>query len=157
MSDPQQPPYPPRPGQSSSPFEQPGQPGVPAAHAAASDHPVAYGYTSPDDGASAASTSTLGRTAFIVAVVMAAIGLLLVLANPFFLPSMRDGYALYQVIALGRSVLGLVLGALALILGIIAARRRAQPVLAGIAIGVGAVEVLGVLSSFLVTLVYTVL
>ncbi|MDQ0614854.1 hypothetical protein QF046_002495 [Microbacterium sp. W4I4] len=153
MSDPQQPPYAPQPDQPSTPYGQTayGQPAQP------SGYPLGTGFSTPGYGSAPAETSTLGRTAFIIAVIAAAIGLLFVLANPFLIPSMRDGYAIYQIVSFGRSILGLALGALALILGIIAARRGAQPVLAGIAIGVGGVEVLGVVTSFLVTLIYTVI
>lgn len=148
MSDPQQPPYAPQPDQPASPYGQPGQP---------SGYPSSIGFSTPGYGAAPAASSTLGRTAFIIAVITAAVGLLFVLANPFLLPSMRGGYAVFQLLSAGRSLLGLVLGTLALILGIVAARRHAQPVLAGIAIGVGGVEVLGVLASFFVTLIYTVI
>lgn len=148
MSDPQQPPYAPQPDQPASPYGQPGQP---------SGYPSSIGFSTPGYGAAPAASSTLGRTAFIIAVITAALGLFFVLANPFLLPSMRGGYAVFQLLSAGRSLLGLVLGTLALILGIVAARRHAQPVLAGIAIGVGGVEVLGVLASFFVTLIYTVI
>jgi|GEM_PF-3109321 len=145
MSDPQQPPYAPQPDQ------------PPSAYGQSSGYPAGTGFSTPGYGAAPAQASTLGRTAFIIAVVTAALGLLFVLANPFLIPGMRYGYAIYQLVSFGRSILGLALGALALILGVIAARRGAQPVLAGIAIGVGAVEVLGVLASFFVTLIYTVI
>jgi hypothetical protein len=145
MSDPQQPPYAPQPDQPAPPYGQ------------SSGFPTGTGFSTPGYGAAPAMTSTLGRTAFIIAVITAAIGLLFVLANPFLIPSMREGYAIYQLISFGRSIVGLVLGALALTLGIVAGRRHAQPVLAGIAIGVGALEVLGVLSSFFVALLYTVI
>lgn len=148
MSDPQQPPSAPQPDQPASPYGQPGQP---------SGYPASIGFSTPGYGAAPSASSTLGRTAFIIAVITAALGLFFVLANPVLLPSMRGGYAVFQLLSAGRSLLGLVLGTLALILGIVAARRHAQPVLAGIAIGVGGVEVLGVLASFFVTLIYTVI
>lgn len=153
MSDPQQPPSAPQPDLPAASYGQPapGQPAQP------SDYPLGTGFSTPGYGPAPAASSTLGRTAFIIALVTAAVGLLFVLANPFLIPGMRDGYAIYQIVSFGRSVLGLALGALALILGVIAARRHAQPVLAGIAIGVGGVEVLGVLCSFFVTLMYTVI
>ncbi|MGB3373698.1 MAG: hypothetical protein WBA87_00980, partial [Microbacterium sp.] len=122
-----------------------------------SGYPAGTGFSTPGYGAAPAMTSTLGRTAFIIAVIAAAVGLLFVLANPFLMSGIRGGYAIYQLVSFGRSILGLALGALALILGVIAARRGAQPVLAGIAIGVGAVEVLGLLASFFVTLIYSVI
>jgi hypothetical protein len=47
-----------------------------------------------------------------------------------------------------------VLGAVALTLGIVAARRRAQPALAGVAIGVGGLELLGVVSGPIASAMY---
>lgn len=145
MSDPQQPPYAPQPDQSASPYGQP------------SGYPAGTGFSTPGYGAAPAVMSTLGRTAFIIAVITAGIGLLFTLANPFLIPTMTGSYAVYDLVSLARSILGGALGALALILGIIAARRRAQPVRAGIAIGVGAGEILGLLSWLFVSVMYTVI
>lgn len=145
MSDSPQPPYAPQPENGESPYAQPG------------GYPATIGFSTPGYGAAPVASSTLGRTAFIIAMITAAIGMLFVLSNPFLIPSMGGGYGVYQLLSMARSVLGLILGALALILGIVAGRRHAQPVLAGIAIGVGALEVLGVLSSFFVALLYTVI
>lgn len=160
MSDPQQP-HAPQPDQPASPSGQPAQSasgyGQPSGFPAGTGFPAGIGFSTPGYGPAPAASSTLGRTAFIIAVVTAAIGLLFVLANPFMIAGVREGYAPYQIVSFGRSIVGLALGALALILGVIAARRHAQPVLAGIAIGVGGVELVGVLSSFIVTLVYTVI
>jgi len=161
MSDPQQP-QPAQPNQ--PPYAQPAPMQSPYARPAASQgYPAPAGYpqaAGPQPGYGAAPASgpgSLGRTAFIIALVTAALGLLFVILSPIIIAGMRGQYGLYEVISLVRSVLGLALGVTALILGVIAARRGSQPVLAGIAIGVGGVEALGVVFSLLSNLMYGVL
>ena len=161
MSDPQQP-QPAQPNQ--PPYAQPAPTQSPYAQPAASQgYPAPAGYpqaAGPQPGYGAAPASgpgSLGRTAFIIALVTAALGLLFVILSPIIIAGMRGQYGLYEVISLVRSVLGLALGVTALILGVIAARRGSQPVLAGIAIGVGGVEALGVVFSLLSNLMYGVL
>ncbi|WP_281862082.1 MULTISPECIES: hypothetical protein [Micrococcales] len=162
MSDPQQPQQPAQPNQ--PPYGQPGPVQSPYAQPGASQgYPAPAGYpqtAGPQPGygvAPASGPGSLGRTAFIIALITAALGLLFVIMSPIVIAGMRGQYGLYEVISLARSVLGLALGATALILGIIAARRGSQPVLAGIAIGVGGVEALGVVFSLLSNLLYGVL
>ena len=162
MSDPQQPQPPAQPNQ--PPYGQPGPVQSPYAQPAASQgYPAPAGYSQtagPQPGygvAPASGPGSLGRTAFIIALITAALGLLFVIMSPIVIAGMRGQYGLYEVISLARSVLGLALGATALILGIIAARRGSQPVLAGIAIGVGGVEALGIVFSLLSNLLYGVL
>ena len=162
MSDPQQPEQPAQPNQ--PPCGQPGPVQSPYAQPAASQsYPAPAGYpqtVGPQPGygvVPASRPGSLGRTAFIIALITAALGLLFVIMSPIVIAGMRGQYGLYEVISLARSVLGLALGATALILGIIAARRGSQPVLAGIAIGVGGVEALGVVFSLLSNLLYGVL
>lgn len=118
---------------------------------------MANGFSAPGYGAAPARPSRLGRTAFILALITAAFGLIFVLANPFLTSGVISVYAFFQILTIVRTAIGLIVGAVTLILGIIAARQGAQPVLAGIAIGVGALEILGRLISFFVTLIYTVL
>ncbi len=161
MSDPQQP-QPAQPNQ--PPYAQPAPTQSPYAQPATSQgYPAPAGYpqaAGPQPGYGAAPASgpgSLGRTAFIIALVTAALGLLFVILSPIIIAGMRGQYGLYEVISLVRSVLGLALGVTALILGVIAARRGSQPVLAGIAIGVGGVEALGVVFSLLSNLMYGVL
>ena len=161
MSDPQQP-QPAQPNQ--PPYAQPAPTQSPYAQPAASQgYPAPAGYpqaAGPQPGygvAPASGPGSLGRTAFIIALVTAALGLLFVILSPIIIAGMRGQYGLYEVISLVRSVLGLALGVTALILGVIAARRGSQPVLAGIAIGVGGVEALGVVFSLLSNLLYGVL
>ena len=162
MSDPQQPQQPAQPNQ--PPYGQPGPVQSPYAQPGASQgYPAPAGYpqtAGPQPGygvAPASGPGSLGRTAFIIALITAALGLLFVIMSPIVIAGMRGQYGLYEVISLARSVLGLALGATALILGIIAARRGSQPVLAGIAIGVGGVEALGVVFSLLSNLLHGVL
>jgi hypothetical protein len=157
MSDPQQPQQPAQPNQ--PPYGQPEPVQSPYAQPVASQgYPAPTGYPQPGYGVAPASgPGSLGRTAFIIALITAALGLLFVIMSPIVIAGMRGQYGLYEVISLARSVLGLALGATALILGIIAARRGSQPVLAGIAIGVGGVEALGIVFSLLSNLLYGVL
>ncbi|MFD5226077.1 hypothetical protein ACFWHT_10710 [Microbacterium sp. NPDC058342] len=149
MSEPQQPPYaaPSPSGPSAQPASGYPQPGYPQ-----HDYPQ-HGYAA----APSASSGGLGRTAFIIAIVTAVLGLLFVLASPLIITgTIGDRYA-YQFFSLGRSVLGIALGATALILGVIAARRGSRPVLAGIAIGVGGVEVIGTVGSLASSSLYSLL
>lgn len=96
--------------------------------------------------ATAPSTGTLGRTAFLVAIVLVVVDLLFTVGTTIMVPLGGPGiYSLYSVLHLVRGIIGILLAAAALVLGVMAARRGAQPVLAGIAIGVGAVHVLGIL------------
>jgi len=166
-NQPNQPPYvqqaPAQQAPAQSPYVQPtGQPPVQQGYPASTGYPQP-GYSQAADpqpgygAAPASGPSSLGRTAFIVALITAALGLLFVIMSPIIIAGMRGQYGLYEVISLVRSVLGLALGVVALILGIIAARRGSQPVLAGIAIGIGGVEALGVVFSLLSNLLYGVL
>lgn len=108
------------------------------------------GYRVPASGG-----STLGRTALIIAVIVAVLNLVFQVALPQLAPEwLRYGLA-YGALFLGRGFASVVLGGLALILGIIAARNRSQPVLAGIAIGVGAVEVMSSLLGVVVNALYS--
>ena len=145
MSDPQQPPYAPQPENAGPPYAQP------------AGYPATIGFSTPGYGAAPVASSTLGRTAFIVALITAALGVFFTLSTPVLITGMDGDHAIWHVLSTARAIVGLALGALALILGIIAARRGAQPVLAGIAIGVGGIEVLGLFASFFVNLVYTVI
>lgn len=155
MSDRQQPAQPPyanqpsryQQGRQQDPTPQPDAAGLHPANAYA-HHPYASSPT---------AASSLGRTAFIIAVITAALGLLFAMATPFVITGLRAEPVIYQLFTLMHSILGLVLGALALILGIVAARRGSQRVLAGIAIGVGAIEVLGTLTGFASNLMFSVL
>lgn len=167
MSDPQQPPHTSQPG-----YQQPGhqqqagqqqpdyqqQPGQPVGYPA-TFVPSQSGYPSPAYNSASAQGpgNALSRTAFFLAIAAAVLGWIFMLATPLLVSTASYGYGLYQVLSTTFSILTLILGTLAFVLGLIAARRGAQPVLAGIAIGVGAVEVLGTLLSFIVSFIYAVL
>ncbi|BDZ40182.1 hypothetical protein [Microbacterium suwonense] len=142
MSDPQQPAQPPYANQHGQHQQVPAN---------------AYGLHPYASSPTAAGAGSLGRTAFIFAVITAVLGLLFAMATPFVISGLRAEPVIYQLFTLMHSILSLVLGALALILGIVAARRGSQPVLAGIAIGVGAIEVLGTLTGFVSSLMFSVL
>ncbi|MFD5214345.1 hypothetical protein [Microbacterium sp. NPDC058345] len=140
----------PQPDSPHPPYAQPQDPSRPMAYPPAGDR------TQPATGAGASSGGTLGRTAFVIAAVAVALGLLFTTITPLILTNVRTP-AVYEFLALLRAVIGLALGTAALILGIVAARRRSQPVLAGIAIGVGAVEILATVTALASSFLYTVL
>lgn len=157
--------YPQQPGgaypQPGSAYPQPGYPAQPAHGAqptwgAQPGHVAQPGYVA-QPAAGQASSGSLGRIAFIIAVIAAVLGQFFTVMTPFLLFGDGFGRSLFSAVNVSRGLLGVVLGAAALILGIIAARRRAQPVLAGIAIGVGALEVIGVVVSMLANAVYPLL
>lgn len=133
MSDPQ-PPYASQPHHGSEPQQPAG-------------YPASNGYPQPTYSAPAPPPGTLGCTAFIIALVGVAVGMVFTVITPMIIASMND-HSGYHVLYIVRSVIGVVFGSLALVLGIVAARRGAQPVLAGIAIGLGAAELIGLVFSF---------
>ena len=131
MSEPQQP----------TPFEpeQPQQP-APRPYAAQPPHPPA------------GAAGSLGRIAFIIAVVGAGLGIVAQLLAPALIPT--GMYWGYEILTGIRSILGVFLAVAAVILGFLAARRGTQPVLAGAAMGIGALEFLGTTSAYSATLMY---
>lgn len=144
---PQQP-YPPQPHQQQAAPQHP-QPQHPQAQ-----HP---GYAAHPGGPAPERTQTgpgnpLGRTAFLIAVVMLGIGLLAVLVQPFLY-----GAGDYQLIGLFNVIVSIivVLGSVAaLVIGLIALRRPAPHFLAGIAVGIAGVEILGRIVGWVSTLFY---
>ncbi|MDT0157971.1 hypothetical protein Q9R19_10085 [Microbacterium sp. ARD32] len=171
MSDPQQaqpeqaqPQQPHQTEYAQPPYVQPAQQGYPQQSYPQQTYAQGYpqqGYPQqsyPQQGyAAPASAGSLGRTAFIIALVAAGIGLIFTLITPIVIMNLRGQYGLYETVSIARSLLGLVLGAIALILGLIAARRGAQPVLAGVAIGIGGIEVLSTVLGFVTNLMYGLL
>lgn len=134
MSEPQHPPVP--------PYAQPsGQP-----------QPHAQGYPGqqPSYGPPPRTTagSSLGRVALIVALVSVALGLLQSLAFPFLVRTLDYSYAIGAVASVWNGLV-LVVAVVALILGIMAVRRPGQQVLAGVAIGIAATEIIGILVSYI--------
>ena len=135
-----------QPGQ---PYAQPGQPyaqpGQPAQPYGVATPPYASGQTAPRPG-------SLGRTALIVAVSAAAVGLFFQIVTPFMYMSVG-----YQFVDLLSNLVNLIVLAGAgagLVLGLIALRRPAPHLLAAIAIGVGGSAVVGTLVSWVSNLFY---
>ncbi|MEV7610532.1 hypothetical protein AB0N61_13710 [Microbacterium sp. NPDC089320] len=132
-----------QPGQ---PYAQPGQP-----HAQPGQP---YGVTTPpySPGPTAPRAGGLGRTAFVVAVSGAAVGLFFQIITPFLYMSIG-----YQFVDLLGNLVNLIVLAVAgtgLALGLIALRRPAPHLLAAIAIGVGGSTVVGTLISWVSSLFY---
>lgn len=117
------------------------------------------GYTQPSYGSAATrvgpagSTNTLARAAFIIALAVAAIGALQVLIQPFLISSIGY-YGGYGAVTLLFGIFSFLASAAALVLGLIAVRRPGGQVFAGIAIGVGAVQLLGVVLGWISSLFY---
>jgi hypothetical protein len=130
-----------------------------AAPYAATQQP-AYG-ASPAPARAAGSSNTLARVAFIIALAVAAIGALQVLIQPFLLSSIGyySGYGDggYGIFTLLFGVVTFLASAAALVLGLIAVRRPGGQVFAGVAIGVGGVQLLGIVLGWISSLFYAFL
>lgn len=158
MSEPQPPaqptgtPVPPPAG-----HRQPGPPPFPATPPASSVAGTQAPYDqAPASGASALSgTNPLGRVAFILALAVLAIGVFISLSFPVLL----RGWDLTMVGVVSGIGNGLVLlvAIAALILGLISVRRAGPPVLAGIAIGISASAIVGILFSWLSGLTFALI
>lgn len=160
---PQLPPYapqPPQPGYAPSGY---GQLGYPESAQPGYAQPgyAQPGYSQPGSAqagyGAAPADGTLGRTALIIAAVALATGVVFSLLTPALISGAYTNPWLFQTISAVRSVVAMLLAAAGLILGILAVRRRSQPVLGGIAIGIGAAEILGTLAAFLSSFLYAVL
>ncbi|WP_447913918.1 hypothetical protein [Microbacterium phyllosphaerae] len=124
-----------QPGQ---PHTQPGQPyGAPA---------------QPYTPARSGRPGALGRTAFLVAVVGVAIGLLFQLVTPLLYMSI--GFGVVDFLSNLVNLLVLAVAATGLVLGIIALRRPAPHLLAAIAVGVAGSTVVGTLVSWVSNVFY---
>ena len=131
-----------QPGQ---PYSQPGQPHTqPGQPYGAPAQPNAPG--------GAARPGALGRTAFLVAAVGVAIGLLFQLVTPFLYMSI--GFGVVDVFSNLVNLLVLALAATGLVLGLTALRRPAPHLLAAIAIGLAGSTVVGTLVSWVSNLFY---
>ncbi|MCT1477263.1 hypothetical protein M3C17_04270, partial [Microbacterium sp. p3-SID336] len=97
--------------------------------------------------------NTLGRVAFIVALVTLALDVLLMLVRPFVYMS-DQVYTVIGLVEGGFGVVSFIGYAAALILGIIAARRAAPHLLAGIAIGVAGAGLVSLVFAWLSTTFY---
>lgn len=135
MSEPQQPSYP--------------QGGYPQGYQAGNPqgYPEQPTYPQPSPG-------SMGRVALIVAIVALVIGLVLTVITPFVVTS--GGPVMVGMLNLFSAIIQTVVAVTGLILGIIGISRRAQPVLAGIAVGITAAIVLGVASGLLTGVLYTI-
>lgn len=153
MSEPQQhpaqpygtpPPNQPYPAPQPYPAQQyPGQQ-YPGQSYAGQPHPGPQ-YPAPTPSTSGAS---LGRVAFIVGLVTLGIELLRILSFPFLLRGVYDSFAIGLVSSVGSGIV-LIAAVAAIVLGVIAVRRADRPILAGIAVGIGASALAGILISWL--------
>lgn len=132
----------------------------PGAAAYGSAQQPAYG-AGPAPTRPAGSSNTLARVAFIIALAVAAIGALQVLIQPFLLSSIGyySGYGDggYGIFTLLFGVVTFLASAAALVLGLIAVRRPGSQVFAGVAIGVGGVQLLGIVLAWISSLFYAFL
>ncbi|MBO9625727.1 MAG: hypothetical protein J7484_05055 [Microbacterium sp.] len=120
--------------------------GAPAAQYGAAGANVPYGPT--------ASGDTLGRTAFLIAIIAVGIGFLWSLATPFVIRS--GNYDVVESVSNVSSILLVLAGAAALVTAIIALRRPAPHLMAAIAVGLAGSTLAGRLVSWLVGLVYLI-
>jgi hypothetical protein len=154
-----QPPYS-QPGQPYSqpgePYSQPGQPyaqGAPAPgqpYGSVPGQPYASATPPYAQGASTARPGSLGRTAFLVAAISVAFGLVVQLVTPFFYASIGFG-----AVTLVSNLVNLVVlagAAAGLWLGILALRRPAPHLPAAIAVGLAGSTLVGVLTSWIANL-----
>ncbi|MFB4350503.1 hypothetical protein [Microbacterium sp. CR_7] len=136
-------------GQPGQPYEQPGQPyGQPG-------QPYPYPGASSPTAPPASAGGGLGRLAFILALVSLAIGVLAALSLPIVIRTVDFSAPLYGAVSAVGNGLVLIVAVIALILGIVAVRRRGQQILAGIAIGIAASEILGILVGWISNLALT--
>ena len=97
--------------------------------------------------------SGLGRLAFILALASLAVGFVVALAFPVIVRTLQDTYAIGLVSAMGNGLVHVV-AIVALILGLMAVRRPGSPILAGIAIGIAATQIAGIVISWVSNLFY---
>ncbi len=102
----------------------------------------------PQYPAPAPSAASLGRVAFVVGLVTLGIELLRILSFPFILRGVYDSFAVGLVTSVGSGIV-LIAAVAAIVLGLIAIRRADRTILAGIAVGIGASALAGILISWL--------
>jgi len=107
---------------------------------------------SPISPATSAGTP-LGRLAFIVALGALGIALIVTIAYPVIIRTLADTSSIGAFGAIGNGLV-LIVAIVALILGLMAVRRPAQQVLAGIAIGISAAQITGILVAWISNLFY---
>lgn len=129
----------------------PGQPHPGQPHPAQS-HPGSGGY--PSSAPSRASSGTpVGRIALIVALAALLIGLIVTISYPVMIRTLADPSSIGVFGTIGSGLV-LVVSIVALILGLMSVRRPDQQVLAGIAIGISAGQILGIVVSWMSNLFY---
>lgn len=149
------PPQPSQPAQPSQPPQPPPQPdtGQPYGGQAYAGHPYpAQPHPEPQRAASSGS-SGLGRLAFLLAAISLGIGLLVTLSFPLMYRMMDDPSAIGAFGAVGNGLV-LIIAVVGLILGLMSVRRPGPQVLAGIAIGVTASQLAGIVISWVSNLFY---
>lgn len=104
--------------------------------------------------APSASGSSLGRVAFVVGLVTLGIELLRILSFPFILRGMYDSFAVGIVTSVSSGIV-LIAAVAAIVLGVIAIRRADRTILAGIAVGIGASALAGILISWLANVFFS--
>lgn len=157
MSDLQQPPAQPHGTPDALPQGTPpawaGQP-FPASHVSIPAAPAGASTPFPAPAPPASSLSGApGRLAFVVALAALAIGLLTTLAFPLIVRTIDDTSAIGLLAGVANGLV-LIAAVVALIIGLIAVKRPGAQVLAGIAIGIAAAEILGILVSWMSNLLF---
>jgi hypothetical protein len=108
----------------------------------------------PDQQRPASSGSSgLGRIAFLLAVISLGLGLLVTLSYPLMYRMMGDPSAIGVFGAVGNGLV-LIIAVAGLVLGLMSVRRPGPQVLAGIAIGVTASQLVGIVVSWASNLFY---
>lgn len=159
MSEPQQPPAQPYgtpPNYAGSHYPaQPAQPytGQPYGGQAYAGQPYpAQPYPEQQRPASSGN-SGLGRIAFLLAVISLGVGLLVTLSYPLMYRTMGNPSAIGAFGAVGNGLV-LIIAVVGLVLGLMSVRRPGPQILAGIAIGVTASQLVGIVVSWASNLFY---
>lgn len=152
MSEPEQPPLPPYASPSGAAYP-PGVPSQPSAEPYGAP-PSAQTYPVPAAGPGTGGGNSLGRAAFIVAVLTMAATLLMSLMLPLVYRSADFDGVVLELYSGAMGLVGLAGSVVALILGIVALRRPGSPLLAGIAIGIAGSSILGTLVSWISSLFF---
>lgn len=173
MSEPQQPPaqphgtppnyagshYPAQPGPAQPGEAQPGQPHPGQAYPGQAYPGQAYpgqaypGQAYPGQQHPVPSGAGLGRVAFLLSLVSLAVGLVVSLSYPLMFRMTSDPSAIGAFSAIGTGLV-LVVAVVGLILGVMSVRRPGSQILAGIAIGITAAQLVGIIISWVSNLFY---
>ncbi|KQR40273.1 hypothetical protein [Microbacterium sp. Leaf159] len=110
-------------------------------------------YPGSSSSSPASTGASLGRLAFIVALGALGIALLVTIAYPVIIRTLADPSSIGAFGAIGNGLV-LIVAIVALILGLMSVRRPGQQVLAGIAIGISAAQITGILVAWVSNLFY---